>query len=184
MAAVYEMSVRRERSMFTPTFHVTVATLDPVTVVEAFDVQPGQMTVVQAAGVAMERLRGQGYRLTAPVTECTSGRETYATAHLARDERQAAAVELVADMVADARAVARALPGMSSREGAAEVVRLVDELVASAQGLRARAYAEVHADEGVEAAAVLDHALSELEPRTAAQAAVHEVIEYRRNGGA
>lgn len=183
MSPVYEMSVRREHSVFTPTFHVTVATLDPIQVVEVFDLQPGQMTVVQAARAAMERLRGQGYRLTDPVAERTSGREIYATAHLARDERQAAAVELAADMVADARAVARALPGMSSREGAAEVVRLIDELVASAQGLRARADAVLHADEGVEAAAVLDHAMSELDPRTAAKAAVHEVIEDLKRGG-
>lgn len=195
MTAVYEMSVRREHSVFTPTFHVTVATLDPIQVVEAFDVQPGQMTVAQAAEVAMERLRQQGYRLTDPVAECVSGYETYATAHLARDEQQAAAVELAAELVHESRMIARALPAIGSREGAGEVVRLVDELVASAQGLRARAYAVLHADEDVEAAAVLDHVMSELDGgghdldlemrhHEAAVAAVHEEIEDRRGGGA
>lgn len=158
MVASMEMVVRREHSLFTPTFHVTVASLDPVHVHEAFNVQ-GHHDLSVAADVAMERLRQKGYRLTESMTV----HDSYVMAHVVRDEREAATVELAADLVADARAIARALSGMGTRAGAEEIVRLVADLVAGAQGLKARADAVLASDSQVESAAVFEDAMSHLD---------------------
>jgi hypothetical protein len=60
----------------------------------------------------------------------------------------------------DARMLVRALPAIDSRTGATEVVRLVAELMANAQALKARADAVLHSDARVESAAILDDAMT------------------------
>lgn len=134
-----ELSVRREHALFTPTFHATVVSLAPMVVHESFDVQ-GHQAPAAAAEAAMVRLRSLGYRLTGPVQEhTTGGYDAYATAHLVRDEQEAATVQLAADLVADARAIVRALPLMGTREGAEQIARLVADLTAGALAIKARA---------------------------------------------
>jgi len=154
-SAELEMVVRREYALFTPTFHVTVAALGPVNVLEAFDVQ-GHKDLSAAAQAAMEALRSKGYRLTDPIVV----EREYASAHLVRDEQEAATVVLAGDLVADARAIVRALPAISTLTGAREVVRLVADLMAGAQALKARADAVLHSDTRVESAAILDDAMT------------------------
>lgn len=155
MSTNLELAVRREFALFTPTFHVTVASMGPLHVLESFDIQ-GHTTLSAAAEAAMQRLRAKGYRLTDPIV----AHGEYATAHVARDEREAATIELAADLVADARAIVRALPAISTHSGAREVVRLVADLMAGAQALQARADAVLHSDARVESAAILDDAMT------------------------
>jgi len=158
MSGDLELSVRREYALFTPTHHVTVASLGPLDVLESFDLQ-GHKTVHSAAEEAMARLRAKGYRLTDPLVFTPD----YATAHLARDEAEAATVVLAGNLVADARAVVRALPEIGSHAGAREVVRVIADLIAGAQALKARADAVLHSDARVESAAILDDVVSQLD---------------------
>lgn len=155
MTAELELVVRREHALFTPTYQVTVASSNPVTVRVAFPVQSTK-GLLAAAETAMERLRGQGYRLTDPIVEHPG----YATAHLVQDEQEAATVQLAADLSADARAIVRALPSIGTREGARDIGRLVASIVAGAQAIKARADAVLHSDARVESAAILDDAMT------------------------
>lgn len=158
MTVELELAVNREYALFTPTFHVTVASLGPLHVLESFDVQ-GHKDLAAAAEAAMVKLRAKGYRLTDPIVV----EQEYATAHLTRDEQEAATVVLAGNLVADARAIVRALPAMGTHSGAREVVRLVADLMAGAQALQARADAVLHSDARVESAAVLDEVMSHLD---------------------
>lgn len=158
MSAELEFAVRREYALFTPTFHVTVASMGPLHVLESFDIQ-GHKDLSAAAEAAMVKLRAKGYRLTDPIVV----EQEYATAHLLRDEQEAATVVLAGDLVADARAIVRALPAIGTHTGAREVVRLIADLMAGAQALQARADAVLHSDARVESAAILDDAMSHLD---------------------
>lgn len=153
MTAELELAVRREYALFTPTYHVTVASLGPLHVLESFKVQ-GHKDLTAAAEDAMVRLRAKGYRLTDPLVFTPE----YATAHLVRDEQEAATVVLAADLVADARAIVRALPNIGTHSGAREVVRLVADLVAGAQALQARADSVLRSDSRFKSAEVLGNA--------------------------
>jgi hypothetical protein len=146
-----ELVVRREHSLLTPNYHVTVASTAPIAVKEVFDFQT-RAGLAAAAETAMDKLRSRGYRLTGPMEV----HESFVTAHVVLDEREAATVELVADMGADVRAIARALPLMGTREGAQQMVKLIADLTAGAQALWARADAVLSSDSQVEAAAVYD----------------------------
>jgi hypothetical protein len=155
MSTELELVIRREPAIFTPSYHVTVASVSPMNVLEAFDFQTRDGLTV-AAQTAMERLRAKGYRLTGPLTEHGS----YASAHVAVDGQEAPTVVLAGDLMEDARMLVRALPAIDSRTGATEVVRLVAELMANAQALKARADAVLHSDARVESAAILDDAMT------------------------
>ena len=155
MSTELELVIRREPAIFTPSYHVTVASVSPMNVLEAFDFQTRD-GLTAAAKTAMERLRLKGYRLTGPLEE----HGTYASAHVAVDGQETATVVLAGDLMQDARSLVRALPAIDSRTGAAEVVRLVAELVANAQALKARADAVLHSDARVESAAILDDAMT------------------------
>jgi hypothetical protein len=154
-AAELELVVRREPAIFTPSYHVTVASVSPMNVLEAFDFQTRDNLAV-AAQAAMERLRLKGYRLTGPLTE----HGTYATAHVVIDGQETATVVLAGDLMQDARSLVRALPAIDTLTGAKEVVRLVADLMAGAQALQARADAVLHSDARVESAAILDDAMT------------------------
>lgn len=153
-----ELVVRREYSLLTPSYHVTVASTGPVQVQVAFDLQ-ARDGLAAVAETAMNRLRSRGYRLTGPM----SVHDTYVTAPLVLDEREAATIELAADLGADVRAVVRSLPAMGTREGAQETLRLLGDVLAGAQALQARANAVLSSDEAVEAAAILDDAMAVVE---------------------
>lgn len=155
MSTELELVVRREPAIFTPSYHVTVASVSPMNVLEAFDFQTREGLSV-AAKTAMERLRLKGYRLTGPMEE----HGTYASAHVAIDGQETATVVLAGDLMQDARLLVRALPAIDTRAGADEVVRLVADLMAGAQALKARADAVLHSDARVESAAILDDAMT------------------------
>lgn len=163
MSGELEMTVRRDGGLFIPSYHVTVVSTGPVSVAESFDVQThGGITA--AVEYAMEQLRAKGYRLTAAVRVHESEQyESFATASVVRDQEQAATVELVANLVADARAAARAMKVVSTPEGAREVRRVLADLVAGAQALQARADAVLHSDARVESAAIFDDAMSHVD---------------------
>lgn len=78
-------------------------------------------------------------------------------------ERIVTPVELAADIMADARAVVRALPEMETISGAVGARSLLDRLIASAQTLRGRAVAVIDSDAQVEAAAEFDEVWSHLD---------------------
>jgi hypothetical protein len=159
-AAELELVVRREPAIFTPSYHATVAATDPMHVVEAFDVQT-RGGLAAAAEAAMVQLRAKGYRLTETIVEHDSALGgQYATAHVVRDEQQAATVILAGDLMQDTRMLVRALPSIGSAEGASEIVRLVADVMANAQALKARADAVLHSDARVESAAILDDAMT------------------------
>lgn len=154
-AGELELVVRREYSLLTPSYHVTVASTSPFTVRESFDLQARE-GLGAVAETAMERLRAKGYRLTSPIEVF----DTHAAARIVLDEREAATIEIAADMGADMRAVIRSLSGMGTREGAQETLRFLADLMAGAQALQARAQAVLSSDAAVEAAALLDDAMS------------------------
>lgn len=158
MSTELELVVRREPAIFTPSYHVTVASMAPMNVLEAFDFQTRD-GLAAAAQTAMERLRAKGYRLTGPMEE----HGTYASAHVARDGQETATVVLAGDLMQDVRSLVRALPQIDTRTGAQEVMRLVANLMAGAQALQARADAVLHSDARVESAAILDDAMSHLD---------------------
>lgn len=155
MSTELELVVRREHAIFTPSYRVTVAALGPIHVLESFGIQTRDGLAVAVAH-AMEQLRAKGYRLTEPVAL----HETYASAHMVKDEREEPTVVVGGNLVADARAIARALQVIDTHAGAQEVVRLVADLMAGAQALKARADAVLHSDSRVESAAILDDALA------------------------
>lgn len=150
-----ELVIRREPAILTPSYHVTVASVAPLHVVEAFDFQTRD-GLAAAAQVAMDRLRLKGYRLTGPMEE----HGTYASAHVVLDGQEAPTVVLAGDLMQDARMLVRVLPAIDTPTGAQEVVRLVAELMANAQALKARADAVLHSDARVESAAILDDAMT------------------------
>jgi len=158
MTAELELVVRREPAIFTPSYHVTVASVSPMNVLEAFDFQTRD-GLTAAAQSAMEQLRLKGYRLTGPMEE----HGTYASAHVAIDGHETATVVLAGDLMRDVRSLVRVLPTIDTLTGAEEVVRLVAELMAGAQALKARADAVLHSDAHVESAAILDDAMSHLD---------------------
>ncbi|MFG3340580.1 hypothetical protein [Glycomyces sp. NPDC048151] len=163
MSTDLELVVRRERAIFTPSYHVTVASTDPMIVVEAFDVRTND-GMSAAAEAAMVQLRSKGYRLTEAITQHDSALGgQYATAHLARDEREAATVVLAGDLVQDARQIVKALAAIDSVEGAREVARLASSVIANAQALKAKADAVLCSDAQVEAAAVYDDVVSSVD---------------------
>lgn len=158
--AELELVVRREPAIFTPSYHVTVASVAPMHVVEAFDIQTRE-GLAAAAEAAMVQLRAKGYRLTKTIVEHDSALGgQYATAPVVRDEREAATVVLAGDLMQDARMLVRVLPAIDTPTGAQEVVRLVADLMAGAQALKARADAVLHSDARVESAAILDDAMT------------------------
>jgi hypothetical protein len=163
MSTELELVVRRERAIFTPSYHVTVASTDPMIVVEAFDIRTNE-GLSAAAKAAMVDLRAKGYRLTEAIVEHDSALGgQYATAHLARDEREAATVVLAGDLVQDARQIVKALSAIDSTDGAREVVRLATSLIANAQALKARAGSVLSSDAQVEAAAVYDDVVANVD---------------------
>jgi hypothetical protein len=155
MTAELELVIRRETAILTPSYHVTVASVAPMKVLEAFDFQ-ARDGLTAAAKTAMDRLRIKGYRLTGPMEE----HGTYASAHVALDGQEAPTVVLAGDLMQDARTLVRALPAIDTVAGAQEVVRLVADLMAGAQALKARADAVLHSDARVESAAILDDAMT------------------------
>ncbi len=155
MNADLELVVRREPALFTPSYHVTVASVSPMNVLEAFDFQTREGLTV-AARIAMEQLRLRGYRLTCPMEE----HGTYASGHVAIDGQETATVVLAGDLMRDVRSLVRVLPAIDTCAGAQEVVRLVAGLMAGAQALQARADAVLHSDARVESAAILDDAIT------------------------
>ena len=150
-----ELVVRREYSLLTPSYHVTVASTAPFTVRESFDLQARE-GLGAVAETAMERLRAKGYRLTSPIEVF----DTHAAARIVLDEREAATIELAAELGADVRAVVRSLPAMGTPQGARQTLKLIADLTAGAQALAARAQAVLSSDGDVESAAILDDAMS------------------------
>jgi ribosomal protein L3 len=162
MSAELELVVRRDHGLFIPSYHVTVMSTGPVSVAEVFDVQT-HGGVEAAAQYAMDQLRPKGYRLTAAVEVHQSEQyEAFATAPLVRDEERAATVVLAGDLMQDARQIVKALASIETREGAKEVVRVVADLMANAQALKARADAVLSSDRAVESAAILDDVVTEV----------------------
>jgi len=161
MSGELELVIRREPAIFTPSYHVTVASVAPMNVLEVFDFQTRDGLTV-AAEKAMDRLRLKGYRLTGPLTEHGS----YASAHVMLDGQETATVVLAGDLMQDARMLVKALPAIDSTVGAQEVVRLVANLMAGAQALKARADAVLHSDARVESAAILDDVVSQVDGGT------------------
>lgn len=149
-----ELVVRREHEML-PTYHITVAATGPILVLESFDLQSGE-GLAAVTETAMERLRTRGYRLLAAVELHGS----YATGRLAAAEREAASRDLAVNVAADFRAMAAELPNIDSRQGAAIVSRHAAALIAGAYAIKARADSVLVSDEQVEAAAILDDAMT------------------------
>ena len=146
-----ELVVRRDHAILTPSYHVTVAETNPMHVVESFDLQShaGLWATAQAA---VERLRTKGYRLTAPIEM----HQVYVTGSVARDGQGVPTVVLAGDLVQDARQIMKALAAVETRSGAEDVVRLVNDLMANALAIKAKADAVLSSDSQVEAAAVYD----------------------------